>query len=132
MTQNLFQVFIGLAAVIALFLVTAWLMRRFAQGPGVGGKHIQLLAAMNLGTREKLLLIEAGGQQLLLGVTSQQISTLHTFDEPAVITNEKPSGSEFSRKLQSLLKRSSLSDPQPHQSAKLDDEIDDQLEIKSQ
>jgi flagellar protein FliO/FliZ len=109
MTQNILQIFIGLIAVIALFLATAWLMRKFAQGPGVGGKQIQLLAGLSLGTKEKVLLVDAGGQQLLLGVTSHQISTLHTYAQPVVDLSEKSGASDFALKLQSFLKKTPIS-----------------------
>ena len=105
MTQHIIQTLIGLGVVIGLFLITAWLMRRFNQGPGLGGKHIQLLAGISLGTKEKLVLVDAGGQQLLLGVTGQQINTLHTFAEPIVEIDSTSSPSDFAQKLQSLLRK---------------------------
>jgi len=106
MTQNILQTLIGLGVVIGLFLAMAWFMRRFSQGSGFGGKHIQLLAGVSLGAKEKLVIVEAGGQQLLLGVTSQQINTLHTFSEPVIHTNDKHAVSDFALKLQGFLKRS--------------------------
>lgn len=105
MTQNILQTLIGLGAVILLFLIMAWVMRRCVRGPGVGGRHIQLLAALSLGTREKLLLVDVGGQQLLLGATSQHISTLHQFAEPVVDIHQKAGPSEFAQKLHGLLKK---------------------------
>ena len=106
MTQNILQTLLGLAAVIGMFLVMAWLVRRFSQGPGFGGKHLQLLAGISLGAKEKLLIVDAGGQQLLLGVTGQQIRTLHTFAEPVIKQEAKPSASDFAQKLQSILRKS--------------------------
>lgn len=108
MTQNLLQVVLSLVAVIGLFLVMAWLMRRFAQGPGMGARHIKILSAINLGTKEKLLVVDVEGQQLVLGVTGQQISTLHTFAQPAITVDDKKPASDFSKKLQTILSRTNL------------------------
>ena len=106
MTQNIIQTIIGLLLVIALFLFMAWVMRRFSQGPGLGGKHIQLLAGMSLGTKEKLLIVDACGQQLLLGVTAQQITTLHRFSDPVIDVSDTHKVSDFAQKLQAFLVKS--------------------------
>lgn len=108
MASNLIQVIAALGAVIGLFLVMAWVMRRFAQGPGMAGGHMKILSAMSVGTREKILVVDVEGQQLLLGVTGQQISTLHTFSEPAITVKEKHTVSDFSQKLQSILTRNTF------------------------
>jgi len=122
MTQVILQTLLGLGLVIGLFLIMAWLMRRVSQGPGLGGKHIQLLAGISLGTKEKLILVEAGGQQLLLGVTSQQINTLHTFAEPVVRVGEQIRPSDFAQKLQGFLKKTPrLTDAKQHSDSTAND-----------
>lgn len=77
-TAGFGQMLFGLAAVIALVFALAWLARRL----GVPGQsHSPLLrhiAALSVGSRERVLIVEAGDQWLVLGVTAQHIQTLHT------------------------------------------------------
>lgn len=105
MAQTLLQTLAGLIAVITVFLAMAWLMRRFTHGAGMGGNHIKLLAGQSLGTKEKLVIVDAGGQQLLLGVTAHSINTLHQFDDPIISSDSNKKISDFSHTLQALLKR---------------------------
>jgi len=80
----LIQVMLSLVAVIGLMLAVLWLLRR-ANGVGRGfGSHLQVLASVGLGQREKAVLVRAGDTQLLLGVAPGYVRTLHVFDEPVV------------------------------------------------
>ncbi len=93
------QVFIGLIAVLSLMFALAWLARRMRLVPGsLGGKEaIRTLAVLSLGNREKLLLIQVGEEQLLLGVTNQQITCLHELKTPIDLkaTTSKPAFAQF-------------------------------------
>ena len=73
---------------------------------------MKIVSSMPLGTRERLLLVDVGGKQLLLGVTATQINTLHVFDEP-VVPAEKPQpiGSDFSQKLMAILQQKNITSP---------------------
>jgi flagellar protein FliO/FliZ len=71
------QMLLGLTAVIGVVFALAWLARRL----GVPGQsHSPLLrhiAALSVGSRERVLIVEAGEQWLVLGVTAHSIRTLH-------------------------------------------------------
>lgn len=66
---------------------------------------IKVVSVMALGARERLALVEVGGQQILLGITPSAIRTLHVFDEPVVDASNPPSG-EFARRLQGMIGKS--------------------------
>ena len=66
---------------------------------------MKVLATLPLGTRERIVLIDAGGQQLLLGITPTQINTLHVFETPVISNAVEANTSEFSRKLMAILQR---------------------------
>lgn len=93
------QVFLGLLLVLALMFFLAWLAKRMRLVPGGIGSPgiIHTLAVSSLGNREKLLLVQVGEEQLLLGVTSQQITCLHELKTPIDIDtkNKKPAFSKF-------------------------------------
>ncbi|NJN50994.1 MAG: flagellar biosynthetic protein FliO [Gammaproteobacteria bacterium] len=90
MGPALLQVIVALAATLALVFAAAWVFKRIGGGATSTSGVIRILAAAPLGTRERVLLVEVHGKQLLLGVTQQHVSTLHTFAEgtPAVVTGE--------------------------------------------
>ena len=96
---------IGLIAVIAIIYGCAWIIRRMNGMTGMNNDAIKMVSVMALGARERLALIEVGGQQILLGITPTAIRTLHVFDEPVVDANNPPSG-EFARRLQGMIGKS--------------------------
>lgn len=101
---------LGLIAVIALIYGCAWIIRRMNGMTGMNNNAIKVVSVMALGARERLALIEVGGQQILLGITPSAIRTLHVFDEPVVDASNPPSG-EFSRRLQGMIGKSWTSPP---------------------
>jgi len=100
---HLFSVTLALLFIVFLIVAVSWFVRRFGQGVFATNTHIKIIATLPLGTRERLLLVDIAGQQLLLGVTAQQINNLHVFSEPVVDTAHPPAPSEFSQKLMALL-----------------------------
>lgn len=98
-------VLLGLLGIIALILLVAWLLKRLGGLNAMGMRGMKVLAVLPLGAREKVALIDVNGQQLLLGVTSQNINLLHTFDQPIFTENEMKGGNDFASKLQGLLAR---------------------------
>lgn len=93
------QVFLGLILVLALMFGLAWLAKRMRLAPGAIGSPgtIKTLAVLSLGNREKLLLVQIGEEQLLLGVTNQQITRLHEMKKPIdpSTTNTQPAFAQF-------------------------------------
>jgi len=72
----------ALALVIGLIFGLAWLLRRL---PGTGlrpDEGIRVIAGASLGSKERAVVIEVNGQQLLLGVTPGAVSLLHVLDTP--------------------------------------------------
>ncbi|MBX2886879.1 MAG: flagellar biosynthetic protein FliO [Granulosicoccus sp.] len=71
-----------LVAVLAFFLVFAWSMRRYQSYGQTRSQDLSVVASLSLGTRERLVVVQAGSQQVLLGITSTQISSLAQLDTP--------------------------------------------------
>ena len=71
---------LSLAFIILLIIGLGWLVKKF-NAVNIGGKGaIQILAGVSLGSRERVVLVEANGQKLLLGVAAGSIRTLHTYE----------------------------------------------------
>ena len=70
----------GLGAVIAVLLASLWLIKRLSAPRGASA-GMQVVGAVAVGTREKVVLVEIADKVLVLGVTSASINTLHTLDK---------------------------------------------------
>lgn len=97
----------GLALILALIFVLSWFVKRFSQGGFLQNPTMKIVSTMPLGTRERLMLVDVGGKQILLGITATQINNLHVFDQPVVVEPDKTSivTSDFSKKLVSILQQ---------------------------
>ena len=71
------QMLFGLAAVVALVFALAWLARRLGVPTPAQSPLLRRISALPVGTRERVMIVEAGEQWLVLGVTAQSIQTLH-------------------------------------------------------
>lgn len=105
--QHLVSVTLALLGIIVLIFAISWFVRRFGQGGFAQNQHIKIISTMPLGTRERIVLIDAGGQQLLLGITATAINTLHVYSEPVVLAQREERASDFSRKLMTILQQKS-------------------------
>ena len=94
---GLLQVTLSLLLVLAAVFAAAWVTRRLRGFGNASSRAIQIIADAPLGTKERAILIQVGGQQLLLGVAPGHVNLLH------VLTENVPSGQTGS----------TLSDP-PH------------------
>lgn len=103
---QVFTVVAGLVFVLVLVFGCGWLVKRFSGMPSARTGAIKVISVLPVGSRERLALVEVGGQQLLLGVTAQQINTLHTFDKPVVDAADIKNNSEFAQKLHQMMSRS--------------------------
>jgi flagellar protein FliO/FliZ len=76
--------------VIALILVLAMLFRRFGDaGLGTPG-NMKVLGGISVGQRERLVLVQVGSKQLLVGVAPGNVSQVMVFDEPLENTANEP------------------------------------------
>lgn len=102
---SLISVGVGLVVVLAIIFGCAWVVRRMNGLTGVNNQAMKVVAAMALGARERIALIDVGGTQILVGITPSAIRTLHVFDEP-VVTPGEGANSDFARRLQGMIGRS--------------------------
>ncbi|GAA0815648.1 hypothetical protein GCM10009111_14250 [Colwellia asteriadis] len=72
---------LSLLMVLALIIVSAFVLKRFNLVQQ-GGSQLKVITSLSLGAKERVVVVQAGDKQLLLGVTAQQISLLDTLEEP--------------------------------------------------
>lgn len=103
-TANPLMVVLGLATIVALILMLAWLTKRLTGISALNGQAIKILAVTSVGQRERVMIIEAGGEQFLIGVAPGSVNPIHHFPEP-VITANSPKAGDFQQKIQQLLRQ---------------------------
>ena len=102
------QMIAALAVVVGLILVTwhfsAKLMRGLPVGQHTGAKHIRLLETRYLGPKRALLLIEVGGEYLLLSSCDNNVSLIKQINmlEDIEVVEEKTGVSGFAAVLARL------------------------------
>lgn len=74
------QWLLGLAAVLILMVLCLWLLKRLSQWNVPAQGQIRVLGGLSLGSRERLVVIEVGRTQLVLGVAPGRIQTLHVLE----------------------------------------------------
>ncbi len=93
----------GLALILLLIYGCAWLMKR-AGAINLGGvAGMKIVAGVSVGPREKVLLLEVGDQQVLVGVAPGRVSHLASFEQPVIESPEMAGPGEFSRRLKRFM-----------------------------
>src|SRR5689334_15449858 len=81
---SLVEVTLALLAIVALIAGLAWLMKRMRGFGNAGHDRIQVLGGRALGRKERCVLVRVGGTDILVGVATGGVSTLHVFPQGAI------------------------------------------------
>jgi len=106
-TAELAKLVVGLAVVIVGVLILARVLARMHGVRGAGHGDLRIVAAVPVGQKERIVLMQVGGRQLLLGVTPAHISRLHELEAPLSSTDEAGVGITASSWLGKALARRS-------------------------
>lgn len=112
-TQVVTSMGILLIGVIAVILLLSWIIKRF-NWKNPTKQLIEVKATYSINPKERIVLVHVDHQLLVVGVTAQQMTLLHTINEQRTeMLLSEPSGvkdlaknSMFNQMLQSFLKRS--------------------------
>lgn len=101
---QLTQLVLGLLLVLGLIFALAWLLRRVQRAGPQQGQLIELISSRALGPRDRLVLVQVGNEQILLGLTPGRITPLHVLKEPvAAPDTPQPATPEFAKRLMEIL-----------------------------
>ena len=93
---------LNLLLVLALVVVCGWL---YARGParlrGTNGA-LDIVASRQVGSRERIAVVQVGEQQILLGITQNGISHLHTLEAPLARDRGEAAPTPFGERLREL------------------------------
>jgi flagellar protein FliO/FliZ len=96
---------LSLLMVLVVIVISAVILKRF-QGVRHSINGLKIVTSLHLGAKEKLVVVQAGNKQLLLGVTAQQISLIETLDEPLIAAKEN--SVDFAQSIAKLLKQKAI------------------------
>jgi len=103
-TTQYLQMVLGLCFVLAVIFGLAWVIRRMGQFAAPANGQVKILGGVNVGQREKVVVIQIADTQLVVGVAPGQVNALHVFDKPALTNAGKAASESFASRLQSALK----------------------------
>ena len=78
----LLKTIVALVCVLVIFVVLALLTKRLHRYGQSQHRDLSVLSSMSVGTRERLMVVQVGEAQLLLGVTPSRIDNLFVLDTP--------------------------------------------------
>ncbi len=101
---QLAQMIFGLLLVVGLIFFLAWLLRRLQSTAVKGGQVIEIVGSRAIGPRDRLLLVQVGKEQILIGHTPGSIEALHVLAEPVQVPeNARQATPEFAQRLMELM-----------------------------
>lgn len=108
---NLMQVTLGLLVVLGLMAAAAWVLRRFNTTKGNNAAQIKIIGGVNVGNRERVMVVEIADQWIVVGVAPGRVNALATMARPEVtqettiVTDAAPSKNFSSWLAQTIEKR---------------------------
>lgn len=92
---------ISMIIVVAIILLLGWIYSRSRLVGAGNSDAINIVATRALGPKERLLIVEVADQQLLIGITSTAVQTLHVFDTPVSVEQTVAPSAGFAERLRS-------------------------------
>lgn len=76
------QMLLALGIVLAAIAGTAWLLRRMAPGQIGAAGSLRVVAAVAVGPKERVVLVDIGDTRMVLGVAAGQVTLLREMPRP--------------------------------------------------
>ena len=95
---------------LGLLAVLAWFMKRYGPKAQGGSAHVRLVGALNLGGRERIMVVEVGDQWIVVGASPGRVNALATMPRQArrrrrtpALHPHQPSASSFAEWLKQTI-----------------------------
>lgn len=82
MTVDMVTFYIGAFGVIALIIVLCLWLKKFKLALNSKFRDFEILRVLSVGTKERVVLLQAGEEQIIVGVTSQSVNLICKLDKP--------------------------------------------------
>ncbi len=102
-TGGILKMVLGLAVVLTVLALVAWLLKRMV--PGIGSQHsvLRIVGGVSVGSRERVVVLEVGGRWLVVGVAPGQVSAIANLDIGSPQVQESVTGGNDAAGLHSQL-----------------------------
>ncbi len=94
----------SLLLVITAIFIVGWFYARMQRIRGGSSNVFNIVASQSLGAKERIILLEVGEKQIVVGITAASMQALHVFDEPVALANARSGKSEFAERLTSVFR----------------------------
>lgn len=98
----LLQLIMGLFVVLLCIVVLAWAAKKINRFRFIADDSLKIIGGLSMGSRERVVLLQVGENQLLIGVAPGRINTLHVLETPIETTDSRSDeslGRSFSESL---------------------------------
>jgi flagellar protein FliO/FliZ len=106
---SLLQTIAGLTAVLGMLALFAWGMKRYGPRQPAGAAGLRIVGALNLGGRERIIVVEVGDQWIVVGASPGRVNALATMakqEGPATLAPDAAAAGNFADWLkQTMAKR---------------------------
>ena len=105
-SDQVFQVALYLGMIVGLIVLLGFVAKKIApQATNMGSGDMRIVSSLALGLKEKLIMVQVGERQILIGVTPTSITRIEQFDEPVIEIYESDGLGEFRFKLQEMMQK---------------------------
>ncbi|MBI3771255.1 MAG: flagellar biosynthetic protein FliO [Gammaproteobacteria bacterium] len=104
---QLFRTIIGLSFVIAVIIGIGWLAKRYGTLKMGSDNALIIRSGISVGQKERVVLIEIGDEQILVGVAPGNVTKLHVLKNKVAINRDvstMPDGGQFLDRLKKVMK----------------------------
>ena len=102
--MNASSMILSLLMVLGLIIICALVLKRF-NFTQQNSAQLKVIASLSLGAKERIIVVQVGEEQLVLGVSPQKISLLKNLETPIDVQLDKPMA--LSKNVLSFLQKSS-------------------------
>ena len=98
----------SLIFVVAFILFLAWLLKRMRVPSMMNQGGLSIVRQLPVGTRERVVIVQAGEEQFLVGVTSQSVQLISKLDTPLnqeELSKSALANTPFATQLTQILKK---------------------------
>ncbi len=104
--DQMIKMVLGLLFVLMLIFLLAFLFKKYIGSSFIANNSLKTIAGVAVGQKERVVLVQVGERQVLVGVSPGQVSMLYALEKGEEVTVSNEMGkSAFADKLKQSLKR---------------------------
>ncbi len=100
---GMLQVLVSLAFILAVIVALAWLATRLRLTPRTASSALRVLADVPVGPKERVVLLQVGDAQALVGVGADGVRPLHLLERVVDVPAAEAAPHAFAERLKQLM-----------------------------